>query len=91
MMLPDNDVRDARMSDTSKTVSLVLGSGGARGMAHIGIIHELEKRGFEIASISGCSIGALIGGVYAAGELDEFEGWIRAVTKKDIVSLLDLS
>jgi NTE family protein len=79
------------MSDRSKTVSLVLGSGGARGLAHIGIIHELKERGFEIASISGCSIGALIGGVYAAGKLDEFEGWIRAITKKDIVSLLDMS
>jgi len=74
-----------------KTVSLVLGSGGARGLAHIGVIHELEERGYKIASISGCSIGALIGGIYAAGKLDEFEDWVRAITKMDMVTLLDLS
>jgi NTE family protein len=70
---------------------LVLGSGGARGLAHIGVIHELEKRGITIASISGCSIGSLIGGVYAAGKLDEFEHWVRAISKMDMVNLLDLS
>jgi NTE family protein len=80
-----------RSEETRTTVSLVLGSGGARGLAHIGVIHELEARGFEIASISGCSIGALIGGVYAAGKLDEFERWVRAVTKMNMVNLLDLS
>ena len=69
----------------------MLGSGGARGLAHIGVIHELEEHGLEIASISGCSIGALIGGVYAAGKLDEFETWVRAITKMDMVNLLDLS
>jgi NTE family protein len=74
-----------------KTVSLVLGSGGARGLSHIGVIHELEERGYEIASISGCSIGALIGGIYAAGKLDEFEDWVRAIGKMDMVTLLDLS
>lgn len=73
------------------TVSLVLGSGGARGLAHIGVIHELQDNGYEIRSISGCSIGALIGGVFAAGKLDEFERWICAVTKVDMVALLDLS
>lgn len=73
------------------SISLVLGSGGARGLAHIGVIHELEEHGLEIASISGCSIGALIGGVYAAGKLDEFETWVRAITKMDMVNLLDLS
>ena len=51
------------------TISLVLGSGGARGYAHIGVIEELEARGFSIRSISGSSIGALIGGIYAAGKL----------------------
>jgi NTE family protein len=75
----------------TKTVSLVLGSGGARGLAHIGVIRELEERGYKIASISGCSIGALVGGVYAAGKLDEFERWIRAINKVDIVTLLDIS
>jgi len=75
----------------ASTVSLVLGSGGARGLAHIGVIHWLEEHGFEIQSISGSSMGALIGGVYAAGKLDEFERWVRAITKLDIITLLDLS
>ena len=74
-----------------KTVSLVLGSGGARGLAHIGVIHCLEENDYEIRSIAGSSIGALIGGIYAAGKLDEYEQWVRAVTKVDIVTLLDLS
>jgi len=78
-------------ADTGKTISLVLGSGGARGLAHIGVIREVEASGFRIGAISGCSIGALIGGIYAADKLDEFEDWIRAVTKLDIVTLLDLS
>ena len=74
-----------------KTVSLVLGSGGARGLAHIGIIHWLEENEFKIESISGCSMGALIGGIYAAGKLDEFEQWVSAINKVDIFTLLDLS
>jgi len=74
-----------------KTVSLVLGSGGARGLAHIGVIHWLEENNYSIRSISGSSIGALIGGIYAAGKLDECEQWVRAITKIDIVTLLDLS
>ena len=76
---------------SGKRVSLVLGSGGARGLAHIGVIHWLEESDFVISSISGCSIGALIGGVYAAGQLDKFEEWVRAITKLNIVSLLDFS
>jgi len=74
-----------------KSVSLILGSGGARGLAHIGVIHWLEENDYKIESISGCSMGALIGGIYAAGKLDEFENWVRAITKLDIVTLLDLS
>lgn len=74
-----------------KTVSLVLGSGGARGLAHIGVIHWLEENGYEIKSISGASIGALIGGIYACGELDAYEKWVRAITKVQIVKLLDVS
>jgi len=73
------------------TVSLVLGSGGARGLAHIGVIRWLEENNFEIKSISGCSIGALIGGVYAAGKLDQLEEWMISLKKTDIASLLDFS
>ncbi len=75
----------------TKSVSLVLGSGGARGLAHIGIIRWLEENNFKIESISGCSIGALIGGVYAAGKLNEFEDWVKAISKYDVFSLLDIS
>jgi len=74
-----------------KTVSLVLGSGGARGLAHIGVIRWLEENGYRIKSISGSSMGALVGGIHAIGKLDEFEQWVRAVTKSDMVKLLDLS
>ncbi|MBU1168083.1 MAG: patatin-like phospholipase family protein [Proteobacteria bacterium] len=74
-----------------KTVSLVLGSGGARGLAHIGVIRWLEANNYDIASISGCSIGALVGGIYAAGKLDDFEQWVRSITRMDMVTLLDLS
>lgn len=74
-----------------KTLSLVLGSGGARGLAHIGVIHWLEENNYKIKSISGCYIGALIGGIYATGKLDDFESWVRTVTKVDILKLLDLS
>jgi len=75
----------------TKSVSLVLGSGGARGLAHIGVIKWLEENNFEIKSISGCSIGSLIGGVYAAGKLDQLEAWMVSLNKTDIASLLDLS
>jgi len=76
---------------TNKTVSLVLGSGGARGLAHIGVIHWLEENGYEVRSISGASMGALVGGIYACGELGVFEKWVRAITKIQIVKLLDVS
>jgi len=75
----------------SKTVSLVLGSGGARGLAHIGVIRTLEQHGYTIASIAGCSMGALVGGIYAAGKLDEFEQWVLSIDKLDIVNLLDIA
>ena len=74
-----------------KTVSLVLGSGGARGLTHIGVIRWLEENNYEIKSISGCSIGSLIGGVYAAGKLDQLEKWMRSITNKDVITLLDIS
>ena len=77
------------MSD--KTVSLVLGSGGARGLAHIGVIHYLEDNDYDIRSISGCSMGALIGGIYACGKLDIYEEWVRAISSVDIIRLLDFS
>lgn len=79
------------MTKKKYTVSLVLGSGGARGLAHIGIIQWLDDSGFDIRSISGSSMGALIGGIYAAGKLDIYTNWVRALEKKDVIRLLDFS
>ena len=73
----------------SKNVSLVLGSGGARGMAHVGVIRWLEEHGYTIQSISGCSMGSLIGGFYAAGKMDTFTDWICNASTFDLVNLLD--
>lgn len=75
----------------SQKVSLVLSGGGARGTAHIGVIEELEKRGYEISSITGTSMGALIGGVYALGELDEFKSWICSLDKIKVFQLVDFT
>ncbi|MBU2711633.1 patatin-like phospholipase family protein [Zooshikella harenae] len=73
------------------TVSLVLGSGGARGYAHIGVIDELVDRGYQIKCISGCSMGALVGGLYAAGKLEEYREWINSLDYIDVIRLLDVS
>lgn len=77
------------MSD--KTVSLVLSSGGARGLAHIGVIEALEENGFKIRAVAGCSMGALIAGVYAKGNLKEFSNWICNLDRIDVFSLMDFT
>ena len=74
-----------------KNVALVLSSGGARGLAHIGASEELEARGYHISSIAGCSMGALIAGVYAAGKIEEFREWMKTVTRKKMFELTDFS
>ncbi len=75
----------------TKTVSLILGSGGARGYAHIGVIEELLNLGYQIDSISGSSMGALIGGLYACGKMEEYKQWVIPLSKFDILKLLDIS
>lgn len=72
-------------------ISLVLSGGGARGIAHIGVIEELEKRGYEISSIAGTSMGALVGGIYALGKLEEFKKWMCTLDKKKVFSLVDFT
>ena len=72
-----------------KRVSLVLGSGGARGLAHIGVIRWLEENGYKIDSISGCSMGALIGAFYAVGKLDAYVEWLDDIDTLDMLKLLD--
>jgi NTE family protein len=79
------------MAHPNRTVSLVLGSGGARGLAHIGVIDWLTENGYEIRSIAGSSMGAMIGGIYAAGKLDVYTRWVLALQRLDVIRLLDLS
>lgn len=79
------------MKNPSKKVALVLASGGARGMAHIGAIEELETRGYEITSIAGASIGAMIAGMYASGRLEEAKEWFLQIDKQRILQMGDLS
>lgn len=74
-----------------KRVALVLGSGGARGYAHIGVIDELRERGYEIVGIAGSSMGALVGGLQAAGKLNDFADWARTLTQRAVLRLLDPS
>ncbi|MBK1716678.1 patatin-like phospholipase family protein [Thiocystis violacea] len=78
-------------TEQKKTVSLVLGSGGARGLAHIGIIEWLTGHGYEIASISGASMGSLVGGIHAAGELDAYKHWVCALRRGDVLRFLDFA
>lgn len=77
--------------ETQPSLALALGSGGARGLAHIGVIRRLQEAGYEIGYIAGTSIGALVGGVFAANQLDEYEAWARELTRRDMLSLLDFS
>jgi NTE family protein len=74
-----------------KNVRLVLGSGGARGMAHIGVIEELEKKGFQIKEVVGCSMGAVVGGIYCAGYLSEYKHWLIKLSRMDVFKLLDFT
>jgi NTE family protein len=73
------------------TVALVLGSGGARGNAHIGVIQVLEEQGFDIVSVSGCSMGAVVGGMYAAGKLPAFTEWVLGLSRFNVFRLVDMS
>jgi NTE family protein len=75
----------------NKTVSLVLGSGAARGLTHIGVIDWLEEHGYRIASVAGASMGALVGGIYAAGKLDSYRNWVVALERSDVLRVLDLA
>ncbi|WP_454561012.1 patatin family protein [Mycobacterium haemophilum] len=78
-------------ASTPTRVGLALGSGGARGYAHIGVIEALRERGYDIVGIAGSSMGALVGGVHAAGRLDALAEWARSLTQRTILRLLDPS
>lgn len=74
-----------------KNIALVLSGGGARGMAHIGVIRELEERGYTITSVAGSSIGAMVGAFYATGELDAFARFFTSLSPADVLNLMDLT
>ena len=76
---------------TNKNVALVLGSGGSRGLAHIGAIEALEERGYTITSVSGCSMGSIIAGMFCAGKLQEAKEWFLSVDRQRILQLTDFS
>ncbi|MEI5983937.1 MULTISPECIES: patatin-like phospholipase family protein [Sphingobacterium] len=76
---------------SKRKVSLVLGSGGARGLVQIGVIRQLEAMGYEIDEVVGCSIGSLIGAAYVEGKLTELEDWMRVLTKRQVFRLMDFT
>jgi NTE family protein len=88
--IAESSALPAEVSATRKpTVALALGSGGAKGLAHIGAIEEIEAQGYEIVAIAGTSMGALIGGIYAMGKLDVYRDWVSALAKMDVLKLVD--
>ncbi|HLT43653.1 MAG TPA: patatin-like phospholipase family protein [Luteimonas sp.] len=83
------DVDSASPQARREPLALVLGAGGARGLAQIGVIEVLEERGFRIETVCGSSSGALVGGIFAAGKLREFEQRLRAMSRRDFLRMLD--
>jgi NTE family protein len=85
-----NDRRELVVQSPARpTVALALGTGGARGLAHIGAIEAVEAAGYRITAISGSSMGALIGGIHAAGKLGVYRDWVCALQKMDVLKLVD--
>ncbi|MBB3047885.1 NTE family protein [Litorivivens lipolytica] len=78
------------MADHKKRIALALGSGSARGMAHIGVIQRLEERGIKPDIVCGTSAGALVAAVYACGKLDHFADWVSGLTNSDILHYMDI-
>ncbi len=74
-----------------RDVALVLSSGSSRGLAHIGAIEALEARGYKITSVAGCSMGAIVGGMYAAGKLAELKTWFAEMTRRKMLELTDFA
>lgn len=81
--------KKAKTKPKPKTIALALGSGGARGYAHIGIIEEVEARGWEIVGVAGTSMGAIIGGLYVGGGMESYRDWVSGLGKRDVMRLMD--
>ena len=88
-IVPSSATPAENKSTRKPTVALALGSGGAKGLAHIGAIQEIEAQGYEIVAIAGTSMGALIGGVYAMGKLEVYSDWVCSLAKLDVLRLVD--
>jgi NTE family protein len=88
---PRTDTTIAEEVPRKPTIALALGAGGAKGLAHIGAIEELEAQGFQIVAIAGCSMGALIGGIHAMGKLHIYRDWVCSLDKFDVLKLVDWS
>ncbi len=74
-----------------KNISLILSGGGARGIAHIGVIKYLEQNGYVIKEIGGTSMGSIVGAIYSSGKLNQFENFLKQLDAKRIIKLLDFS
>lgn len=85
LIVPNSDITPGNR------VSLVLGAGGARGYAHIGAIEVLRERGYEIVAVTGSSMGALVGGIFATAQLDAFAEWVLTLSRRDVLRLMDVS
>jgi len=83
--------RETMAQKRKKRVALALSSGGPRGFAYIGALEVLQERGYEVSAVAGTSIGALVGGVYAAGHLAEFKEWLFSLNTRSVFSLVDWS
>jgi NTE family protein len=77
------------MTEMPARIALALGSGGARGYAHIGVINELRERGHQIVSVAGSSMGAIVGGAFAAGQLDGFTDWVLGLSQSAVLRQVD--
>lgn len=82
-------MNDGGMAENGKRVALAMGAGGARGYAHLGAVRELRARGHEIVAVAGTSMGALVGGLVAAGQEEGFAEWATALRQRDVIRLLD--
>ncbi len=91
LLISTNSTKAQEDNKIKQPISLVLSGGGARGIAHIGVIEELEKQGFEIKSISGTSMGALVGAVYSIGKMQEYKNWIYSFDKLDVIKFIDFT
>jgi len=82
---------DSRVLSHRPRVAVALGGGGARGYAHIGILEVLQERGYDVVTVAGSSMGALVGGLFAADGLEAFSAWVRGLTHRDVLRMFDLA